>query len=351
MNQDSCGSPNPCQADGDTSASCNDLPPPQNGFTCTCSSGYVASGTSCVPENGCAPNDPCDDFGDSGATCVDSSPPETGNTCTCSAGYESSTTNHVTTCINIDECNPTNPCNGIDSDAVCFDKPAPEIGYSCTCSFGFEFDGTQCVNIDACAASPCAGDGDVNATCTDILPADIQGFITHHCNCSDGYRSVFNETMCEEIVVSISAEDPAINFNDGSGYALVAAACGVLIACVVFFFVYRHRIKKKTKQCDAALERAETELRNVHASHEFDTVEMSGVMCDIPLPSADEGDLSSLKKRAEALEAENRALRDDNSKHKQRIEKHELNASSHQRFSVARKTDEGFGLDSPDIDL
>ena len=78
---------------------------PATGFSCACSAGYEADGTTCVDVDACAEG-PCDDGGDVSATCTDDAAPSLGYTCGCGAAYVW----NGATCINKDEC-LGNPCD------------------------------------------------------------------------------------------------------------------------------------------------------------------------------------------------------------------------------------------------
>lgn len=183
---------------------CTDLPAPApndaSGRTCTCDSGYALVEGACQNIDACNGN-PCGGL----ATCLDLPPPapgdSTGRTCSCGQGYEyvSGACQDINACIN-------NPCGG---GAACQDHPPPARGDAsgrfCICSEGYSYNystnacesicpagtyaisppgmGTQCVNIDACAANPCPS---TQMTCTDLPPPALGDAAGRICACPAG---------------------------------------------------------------------------------------------------------------------------------------------------------------------
>ena len=319
QNIDSCIG-NTCAANGDTGSTCYDLNPPSLTYTCGCTAGYTfnPSSGSCEDTDDCVGN-PCDDGGDSSATCTDNAPGSLqAYTCTCSSGYEMGNNR---TCIDIDRC-ATNPCIGLDVSATCFDAVPPEDSYSCTCSSTrFRFDGTSCVDNDYCVSDePCKSDGDMNSTCVDA-PWDAN--ITHTCgNCSVGFELSSDMSLCAKIPTK--SESPIINFDDGSGQAVVGGAILLLVILIMVVCWYRRRVKKSIAKSEKVLKRAEMELSATNATRDFDELELGGgVICDLETSVTPE-DVKALEKAKSRLELENAALRKDNQKHKQKLEKHTL---------------------------
>eukprot|EP00939_MAST-03C_sp_MAST-3C-sp1_P003016 g3016.t1 len=271
----------------------------------------------------------------------------TGNTCSCSTGFSVfQNGGGVESCVDTNAC-VGSPCDTYDSSAVCYDNAAPSTTYTCGCSSGYAFDGTTCVDDDACEpVNRCTVDEDLNATCIDAVP-NAPNNRSYSCNCSIGFEPKLNATACRAIVdeSSSSVVDP----SSPAGMAMIVGAAAFVALVVVGFFVYRRNTKKNEAMANNMLKRAEHELQTVHASREFDSVDIFGgndaVMCDLPSGDGDD-DIAALKKRQKELERENDALRDDNSKHKKRLEKSDL--YSERRESIPRMT--GGFEEEPDIE-
>ena len=67
-------------------------------------------------------------------------------------------------------------------------------------------------------------------------------------------------------------------------------------------------MKQKEKKCQDYMDRADDHIRTMHASREFNDLEMSSIVCDLP---GGNGDMDSGASRSEneRLKAENEALR------------------------------------------
>jgi len=74
---------NLCRLDGDVHASCSDT---LCGYTCACSVGFVEVNGVCVDQNDCEPTNGCNGEDGAGA-CVDNAAPDTGYKCYCNCGY------------------------------------------------------------------------------------------------------------------------------------------------------------------------------------------------------------------------------------------------------------------------
>lgn len=309
---------NSCAADGNIEATCYDSSPPSLTYTCGCTKGYSFNSNTgtCEDTNDCVGN-PCSSGGDNDATCTDM-PPSSNVliTCSCSAGFEPNNS----TCVDIDRC-ASNPCIGIDVSAECFDAAAPDDTYSCTCSSDrFSFDGTTCVDNDFCVSDePCKADGDVNATCLDA-PWDAN--ITHTCsNCSSDFTLTSDSSLCAKL---LDSSKPPINFDDGSAQALIGGAVLLLILLLCIVCWYRRRVKKSIEKSEKVLRRAEMELSSTSATRDFDEMEMGGgVVCDLE-STVFSSQVKALEEAKSRLELENAALRRDNLKHKQKLEKQSL---------------------------
>ena len=72
------------------------------------------------------------------------------------------------------------------------------------------------------------------------------------------------------------------------------------------------------------MRRAEMELSSTSATRDFDDMELGGgVVCDLD-STATSDEVKALEKAKSRLELENAALRKENQKHKQKLEKHSL---------------------------
>lgn len=339
-NINSCAT-SPCADGGDDDAFCYDAAPPSTSYQCTCSAGFTFENGTCVEQNDCDVNR-CIANGDSNAVCRDLAAPSIGNLCECSSGYESlfeSNADNTTTCVNIDSC-ASDPCKSHgDQSAVCDDFAPPLDGYRCACSDGFEFDNVTCSNWDSCQENPCNANGDVNATCGDNFP----GFngTNNECNCSFGYVAQADddtETCFDESLLSRGQEEVSTDDYDAMTLSLIiGGACLVfLVITTVVILMYRRSVKKKSDKMDAVLHKAETELSHIQATYEFSDIELdldSGDMkCDIPTDGLSSDELREAQTR---LEKEIAMLRDDNKKHKLRLEKHELENVSSQDVLVS----------------
>jgi len=328
-NIDSCVS-NPCDDEGDANAYCYDADPPSTSYQCTCTQGFTFESGTCRQQDDCEVNR-CASNGDSTAVCHDLTAPSVGNTCECSPGYEAvyvGGSENTTTCENIDSC-ASNPCttNG-DEDAACVDFAPPLDGYRCVCSDGYEYDNTTCSDIDSCADDPCRADGDVNATCFDNDPQ--HNGTKNECNCSFGFvPQVSGETehCIDELSLARTSDDNSSFMDDAMTLSfIIGGSClAFLLVTVCVIVAYRRSIQRKSDKMDAVLQKAETELSHIQASHVFDDIELeidSGDMkCDLPTNALSGDELQAAQRR---LEKENAMLRDDNRKHKLRLEKHEL---------------------------
>jgi hypothetical protein len=153
----------------DSLVACTNTP---GSYSCgACPAGYEGDGQTCTDIDGCA-TDPCVN-----GTCQDVPAPGTGATCTCTAGWEGALCDQ-----DIDGC-ADSPCAG---GVPCTDVPAPGTGYLCgSCPQGYDDvngDGTECVEIDACRSHAC-----INGTCVDLPPPST----TYTCACSPGWTGTY----------------------------------------------------------------------------------------------------------------------------------------------------------------
>jgi fibrillin 1 len=99
------------------------------GHTCICKNpayAVSADGSKCVNNDGCA-SEPCLNDGDNNADCTDHPPPETGYDCTCSPGFLFD----GATCADINECvGGANPCGNGTCDNT-------RGGWQCVCPVGW----------------------------------------------------------------------------------------------------------------------------------------------------------------------------------------------------------------------
>ena len=243
---------NPC---GSGRGNCSETAPP--GYTCSCFSGYVFNGSTCVNENECvttpgicgpgtcsdeSPGYDCDcdpGFGFNGTTCVtenaclaglhdchrEATCTPVGDSswnCTCNEGWSGVGDRFRGTgdrCVDINEC-MTMP--GLCGVGACRNSAG---GYTCTCPSGYSFNGTTCVDVNECAGrNPCgvgscrndpgsytcscpAGYEFAGGTCADIDECEVDpcGVGTcsqtdppgYRCSCPVGY--VTNGSTCVDL--------------------------------------------------------------------------------------------------------------------------------------------------------
>eukprot|EP00163_Fabomonas_tropica_P005646 TRINITY_DN1525_c0_g1_i2.p1 TRINITY_DN1525_c0_g1~~TRINITY_DN1525_c0_g1_i2.p1 ORF type:complete len:3023 (-),score=588.09 TRINITY_DN1525_c0_g1_i2:123-9191(-) len=225
FNTDDC-SPNPCGALNDVpggKANCVDGAPAIHTYTCSCPVGYTGNPNSlctniddCFP-NPCGANAHCIDgvashtcvcdplyIGDPNTGCTpecgngviqtgevcDDNNPNSGDGCSSTCQVEPGWTcsGAPSTCSNIDECAPTNPC-GANADCTdLFGTP----GHLCNCQSGFEGNPyLGCTDIDDCSPNPCPA----NSVCADT------GANSHSCTCLPGYApdTLPLPTVCTDI--------------------------------------------------------------------------------------------------------------------------------------------------------
>lgn len=150
VDDDECQS-NPC---GDN-ATCVNTP---GTFECSCISGYLGDGITCVDVNECDTNNGgCDAL----TTCTNT--PGTRICGACPSGYAG---NGDEGCMDIDEC--TSDTDDCDSNpvAICSNTPG---AFTCACPSGYEGDGhgsSGCVDINECASGNGGCDTSPMVTCT-----------------------------------------------------------------------------------------------------------------------------------------------------------------------------------------
>ena len=134
---------------------CTDIVAPGTGYTCSCSAGYDGDSytndqADCYENDGCRYFDSGDSFScGTGAECTNLPPPQDGYTCSCTTGYEGDAVtdtrirNHGESIMTA-TCNDVNGCTGVDcgTGATCADVAAPETGYTCTCETKSDVDRT-----------------------------------------------------------------------------------------------------------------------------------------------------------------------------------------------------------------
>lgn len=173
-----CSPTNHCRDNGDSTAACTDT---STGYSCTCDSGYIYNGTSCV--SACPPTSPNPDPCGAG-TCSSVSG---GWTCACNTGYVSSGGNHPS-CVNYNACIPTatSDCNTSFAGNTCVDQAPPSLTYACTCGNGAFVNGSgmdgnpACVAKNFCATNHCTDGGDSGATCSNLM----LGTAGYACTCT-----------------------------------------------------------------------------------------------------------------------------------------------------------------------
>ena len=98
----------------------------------------------------------------------------------------------------------------------------------------------------------------------------------------------------------------------------------ILLLLVLIVCWYRRRAKKSIEKSEKVLKRAQVELSSTDVTRDFDAMELGGDMiCDLDVTGTS-ADVDALEKAKKKLEQENAALRRDNQKHKQKLEKHSL---------------------------
>lgn len=162
---------NPCGVFG----TCAETAPP--GYTCTCNSGAVFNGTTCVVDDECALGlDDCSP----NATCVDPSAATNNWVCTCNPGYSGS----GQVCNDVNECTTNN--GGCSVNAACTNTIGSRI---CTCNPGYGGNGVTCDDLNECVLE--TDNCNANATCTNTPPGSFS------CACNSGYTG--NGVTCNDV--------------------------------------------------------------------------------------------------------------------------------------------------------
>jgi hypothetical protein len=203
VNLDECLG-NPCDNNGDTTATCADIAAPGTGHNCTCTAGFKLNGpngtstVSCVSDcttgaggSQKTASDPCvgtpinvvNNF------CTPTATPGQW-TCTCASGWSSSG-GVMPSCQDTNECTAGSGNTSCQTAVAgggnsCTDATAPSVSWTCTCGSAYTGTGTtSCVDRNDCAGSPnpCAANGDTAATCTDVA-APARG---RTCGCTAGF--------------------------------------------------------------------------------------------------------------------------------------------------------------------
>ena len=127
-----------------------------------------------------------------------------------------------------------------------------------------------------------------------------------------------------------------INFDDGTAQAVIGGAVFLLIVLIVIVCWYRRRVKKSIARSEKVLRRAEMELSSSNATRDFDDMELGGgVVYDLDR-TATSDEVKALEKAKSRLELENAALRKDNQKHKQKLEKQSLSKTDSEELKAFR---------------
>ncbi len=167
-------------------------------------------------------------------------------TCTVEAGYDC-TGAGAGSCSDIDECNPTSPC---DANATCDNIPG---SFTCTCNAGFQGDGTTCTTVcndsivagaetcddgnnddgdgctadcsaieanfacppagGACDCAPGFASADCSVACAVCEAGSCNGGTAGDgtCTCDTGYEG----TLCDVAVIGVTTTGDVVNGNDG----------------------------------------------------------------------------------------------------------------------------------------
>jgi hypothetical protein len=171
---DECATATACGRNLSPTNTCTNMP---GGYTCSCGSGFTAMGSglsaTCVDVNECMPTNPC-----APGTCMNS----VGSySCTCGAGYMAGGSPPM--CLDIDECATASRCGrDLSASNTCTNTPG---GYTCTCGPGFMLMGSglmaTCVDINECAAATACGR---NLSPTNMCTNTPGGYT---CTCGSGF--------------------------------------------------------------------------------------------------------------------------------------------------------------------
>jgi hypothetical protein len=183
VNECTAGSQNPCGSM--VGVSCTNVL--NNGYACTCPSGYVSTGGTapqCVDVNECTTNN-----GGCSQTCTNT---QGGVACGCNAGYQLAADGK--TCNDVNECLANN--GGCSNYAACQNTLG---GRTCTCQSGYTGDGVTCTDVDECASGSVCGATPSVGTCSNQSG-------TYSCSCGAGYQ--FRNGTCVNVDECTSGTNP-----------------------------------------------------------------------------------------------------------------------------------------------
>lgn len=207
VNECTAGSQNPCGSM--VGVSCTNVL--NNGYACTCPSGYVSTGGTapqCVDVNECTTNN-----GGCSQTCTNT---QGGVACGCNAGYQLAADGK--TCNDVNECLANN--GGCSPYATCANNTG--AAPTCTCQSGYSGNGTTCSDVNECSATASLCGSAAAGTCQNTTGS-------YQCSCNAGYslQTVNGVPKCVDVDECAAATNPCGSgtcLNSDGAYACTCAA-------------------------------------------------------------------------------------------------------------------------------
>ena len=176
-------------------------------FECSCQNGYEPSDSTrsptCINIDECQTSDPCSILTGNPATCTDT----VGSfNCSCNTGFQFGP--DESTCEDINECSDPNACK---ENSSC----ANTIGsFECPCNAGFISNGDGCADVDECTVSdPCNIQNGNSAVCNNMIGS-------FNCTCQAGFSQALDGVTCSDVdecsQSGICGDNSACANNDGS---------------------------------------------------------------------------------------------------------------------------------------